>query len=437
MSSAFARCVFLVRHLHALKLSKPSLACLSLQQRMETPPFFMSNLKDVLKGRQSQGLQTNNVNNEGGEEQHEDNFVTQNHHEAGNIEHRAHRQAADGISKLDIKNDSRPAVLITNDDGIHAPGLRALVEALVNSDCCHVYVCAPDCNQSGVGHSVTFRKTVEVASVDIKGAIAYEASGSPADCVSLSLSGLLFSSKRPSLVLSGINKGSNCGYHIIYSGTVAGAREALICGLPAIAFSLNWKRGESSDMDFKMAAGLCLPIIKAALRDANREFVSRGCFLNVDIPTNPLKNKGFKITRQGSSKLAAKWRPVSSSSRFSGAGLCKEAAMGARLAELGSAASAVAAARRINSPLKNTEIESVAGPENGSGPSASSKKLFYFDTAEAEIGNMTSEYDFGAVNEGYVTITPLGLMSNADVGVFDWASQWISKAVEFTAASSL
>ncbi|MCO5594921.1 hypothetical protein L7F22_048956 [Adiantum nelumboides] len=226
----------------------------------------------------------------------------------------------------------------------------------------------------------------------------------------------------------------------LYSGTVAGAREAVICGVPAISFSLNWKRGESSDADFKVAASLCMPIIKAALQDTttSREFVSKGCYLNVDIPTSPLKNKGYRTTRQGSSRLAAKWRAVSPSSWFSGAGLCKENAIGVRLAELSSAASAVAAARRLNSPLKNMEIESVAGSENGSGPLPSSKKLYFLnDTAETEIGSMTSQYDFGALNEGYVTITPLGLMMNTEAEVFDWASQWISIAVEFTAASSL
>ncbi|KAI5076618.1 hypothetical protein GOP47_0008683 [Adiantum capillus-veneris] len=376
---------------------------------METPPLFVSSLKDALKSRQSQRHHPNSVGHVG-QEQHEGNCLEQKHEPGSNA-----KNTVTHLQETDSCSDNRPAVLLTNDDGINAPGLRALVEALVNSECCHVYVCAPNSNKSGVGHSITLRKTVEASSVDIQGAIAYEVSGTPADCVSLSLSGFLFSSKKPALVLSGINKGSNCGYHILYSGTVAGAREALICGVPAIAFSLNWKRGESIDTDFKMAASLCLPIIKAALRDTSREFVSKGCYLNVDIPTNPLKNKGYRTTRQGSSRLAAKWRAVSPSSRFSGAGLCKESAIGVCLAELSSAASAVAAARRLNSPLKNTEIESVAGPENGSGPSASSKKLYFLnDTVEAEIGSMNSQFDFGALSEGYVTITPLGLMMNAE-----------------------
>eukprot|EP00250_Pteridium_aquilinum_P016770 c23285_g3_i1 orf=78-1295(-) len=403
----------------------------SVQERMETLPSFMSNLKDVLNSRRIH-IQDSVGEHEG--ENHHESVTVIEHHEAEDHVHNTLPSAE--IAQKVERDDDRPAVLITNDDGIHAPGLRALVEALVISNCCHVYVCAPDCDKSGVGHSVTIRKTLEVASVDIEGAIAYEVSGTPADCVSLSCSGALF--KKPSLVLSGINKGSNCGYHILYSGTVGGAREALVCGVPAIAFSLNWKRGESSDADFKVAANLCLPLIKAALRDTNKGFVSKGFFLNVDIPTNPLKNKGFKVTMQGSSRLVGKWRLVSPDNRFSGSGLCKENAVGVRLAQLSLAASAVGAARRINSPLKNTEIETVAGPDNASGSSAPQKKLYFLnDSGELEVGNMNSEYDFGALNEGYVTITPLGLKMHPEAGVFDWASEWISTAVEFTASSAL
>lgn len=406
----------------------------SVQERMETPPSFVSSLKDALKSRQAERHPWDGVTHEG-KDSHEGASVIE-HHKAGD-QVLDSQQLSDGTLKTDL-DDDRPAVLVTNDDGIHAPGLRAIVEALVHLDCCHVYVCAPDCNKSGVGHSVTFGKTLEVTSVDIKGAFAYQVSGTPADCVSLSLSSVLFSSKKPSLVLSGINKGSNCGYHIHYSGTVAGAREALICGVPAIAFSLNWKRGESSDADFKVAASLCLPLIKAALRDANKGFVSKGFYLNVDIPTHPLKNKGFKVTQQGASRLAGKWRLVSPNNRFSASDLCKEMAIGVRLAQLGVAASAVGAARRINSPLKSMEIESVAGPENGPGLSSSQKRLYFLnDTVETEVGNMNSDYDFGALNEGYITVTPLGLVMHPKVEIFDWTAEWISTAVEFTAASAL
>lgn len=105
----------------------------SVQERMETPPSFVSSLKDALKSRDG-------VTHEG-EDSHEGASVIE-HHKAGD-QVLDSQQLSDGTLKTDL-DDDRPAVLVTNDDGIHAPGLRALVEALVHLDCCHVYVCAPD-----------------------------------------------------------------------------------------------------------------------------------------------------------------------------------------------------------------------------------------------------------------------------------------------------
>lgn len=329
-------------------------------------------------------------------------------------------------------------MLVTNDDGIEAPGLRALVKALVDCGRCNVYVCAPDSEKSGVGHSITLRGTLAVGSVNMEGATAYEVSGTPADCVSLSLSGVLFPWKKPSLVLSGINKGSNCGYHIVYSGTVAGAREAFICGVPSFALSLNWKRGESNESDFTVAAAVCLPIILAALTDIERGVFLEGFFLNIDVPTNPAQHKGFRATRQGTSRSTAKWRIASSQRGVSSAVQCKEHAISASLAQLGLAASAVGAARRMNSPLKTTEIESVAGPENGSQPSISQNKQYYRNEfTETEAGDTTIEFDFRALQEGYVTITPLGLLSHLEPESSRRTADWIASSVERTAPSAL
>ncbi|MCO5612192.1 hypothetical protein L7F22_066454 [Adiantum nelumboides] len=123
-----------------------------------------------------------------------------------------HSPGADGFG-AEVGNN-RPSVLITNDDGIHAPGLLALVCALVDSGICRIFVCAPDQDKSGAGHSLTVHEALVARPIKIKGAIAYAVSGTPADCVSLSLSGALFPLVKPSLVLSGINKGCNCGYHM-------------------------------------------------------------------------------------------------------------------------------------------------------------------------------------------------------------------------------
>ncbi|GBG86115.1 hypothetical protein CBR_g41018 [Chara braunii] len=136
-----------------------------------------------------------------------------------------------------------PIVLVTNDDGSTAPGLLALADVLILGGKCQVFVCAPDQERSGVSHSITSGENLlEAGPVGVaKGILGYEVSGSPADCVSLALTSDMFPWKvAPALVLSGINKGCSIGYHMFYSGTVAGAREAVIHGVPAMAISLHW-----------------------------------------------------------------------------------------------------------------------------------------------------------------------------------------------------
>ncbi|KAI9160989.1 hypothetical protein LWI28_021052 [Acer negundo] len=114
----------------------------------------------------------------------------------------------------------------------------------------------------------------------------------PADCVSLALFGALFSWSTPILVISGINKGSSCGQKMFYSGAFAGAREALISGVPSLRISLNWKKDVSCETDLKDAANVCLPLIYAAVNDIEKGNFPKGCLLNVDIPSCPLTNKG-------------------------------------------------------------------------------------------------------------------------------------------------
>lgn len=334
--------------------------------------------------------------------------------------------------------DNRPVVLVTNDDGVDAAGLRALVEALVDGGRCNVYVCAPDSEKSGVGHSITLRETLAVSSVEIEGATAYEVSGTPADCVSLFLSGSLSSWKKPSLVLSGINEGSNCGYHIVYSGTVAGSREACIGGVPSFAMSLDWKKGVSEVRDFKVAAAVCLPLIHSALSDIEKGIFPNGFFFNIGVPSNPSQHKGFRVTRQGTSRSAVKWSVASSQRDGHGPGLWKKHAVGARLAQLGLAASAVGAARRINSMTKNTEIESVAGPENGPQTSISRKKQYYLnEVSEVEVATMDIHDDLGALRAGYVTVTPMGLLTYLEPEFSSNAADWIASSIELAAPFAL
>ncbi|GFZ14104.1 survival protein SurE-like phosphatase/nucleotidase [Actinidia rufa] len=144
--------------------------------------------------------------------------------------------------------------------------------------------------KSAVSHSITWISAISVKRADINGATAFAVSGTPADCTSLGSSGSLFPS-TPDLVISGINKGSNCGYNIVYSGTVAGAREAFLQGLPSLSLSYDWVGGTSNIDDFTLAAEACLPIINAIVAEIKNKSYPRKCFLNVDLPTNVANHK--------------------------------------------------------------------------------------------------------------------------------------------------
>ncbi|XP_043691792.1 5'-nucleotidase SurE-like isoform X2 [Telopea speciosissima] len=206
--------------------------------------------------------------------------------------------------------NNRPRIMVTNDDGIDGPGLRALVQVLVSTGCYEVQVCAPDSEKSATSHSITWRNIMlTVSRVEIEGATAYAVSGTPADCASLGISKALFPAV-PDLVISGINKGSNCGYHIVYSGTVAGAREAFIHGVPSISVSYDWVRDKSSIDDFKLGAEACLPIINAILTELKNKTYPQRCFLNVDLPTTIASHKGYRVTKQGKSCIKMGWKQV-------------------------------------------------------------------------------------------------------------------------------
>ncbi|KAL4293013.1 hypothetical protein AHAS_Ahas18G0085600 [Arachis hypogaea] len=131
-------------------------------------------------------------------------------------------------------------------------------------------VSSPTRDKSISGHFVTFKETVEACSAKVSGASTFEISGTPVDCVSLALSWALFSWSKPLLVISGINRGSSYGHHM--------------------------KKDESQETDFKDAAEVCLPLINAAIRDVEKGTFFKSCFLNIEIPTSPSKNKVCKIS---------------------------------------------------------------------------------------------------------------------------------------------
>lgn len=187
---------------------------------------------------------------------------------------------------------SKPLILVTNDDGITAPGLRALVRFM--KDLGDVVVVAPDSPQSGMGHAITIDSTLYVKkmTVDIENGAEeeYSCSGTPADCVKLALQEIL--PKKPDICVSGINHGSNSSINVIYSGTMSAAIEAGIEGVPAIGFSLCDYAWEA---DFESAEAH----IKKIVREAISNKIPQGVVLNVNIPKlEKSKIKGIKIARQ-------------------------------------------------------------------------------------------------------------------------------------------
>ncbi|XP_021295150.1 uncharacterized protein LOC110424785 [Herrania umbratica] len=286
-----------------------------------------------------------------------------------------------------------------------------------------------DCfrDKSVSGHSVTLRETIAVTPAEIDGATAYEVSGTTVDCVSLALSGALFSWSKPLLVISGINRGSSCGHHMFYSGVVAGAREALICGVPSLSISMNWKREESQESDFKDAVGVCLPLINAAIRDIEKGVFPKSCLLSIEIPTSPSANKGFKLTKQSFWRSAPSWQAVSANRHPSAAHfMSNQQSLGIQLAQLSRDASAAGAARRLTTRRKNVEIESVGAAKSDTNKV---KKYFRLEFVDREQEDTDEDLDFRALDNGFVAVTPLSLSPQIESDIQTAASDWISSAL--------
>lgn len=176
-----------------------------------------------------------------------------------------------------------PKILVTNDDGIHSAGIIALAEALEAIG--EVIVVAPAFEMSAASHSLTLNRPLRIEQID---ETHYSVDGTPTDCITLAMSEILKDS-LPDIVVSGINKGGNLGDDVSYSGTVAGALEASIYGLPGIAVSLV----QRVDFDFAPAATLAVELTRRVLANG----LPRGTLLNVNVPPGPIR--GVQVTRQG------------------------------------------------------------------------------------------------------------------------------------------
>ncbi|KAL8113703.1 uncharacterized protein LOC141668172 [Apium graveolens] len=323
----------------------------------------------------------------------------------------------------------KPIVFVTNADGIDSPGLRFLVQALLQQGLYNVCVCAPHSDKSHSGHSLTVGESVAVYSSEIEGATAYEVSGTPGDCVSLAFSGALFSWSKPLLVISGVHMGSSCGHDIFHSGAVASAREALISGVPSMSISLNWKRGESQESDLKDAVSVCLPLITTAISDIEKGDFPKCCLLNIDVPTSPLKNKGFKSTIKSLWRSAPTWLAVSASRQPSAARfMSNQQSLGMQLAQLSRDASAAGAARRSTSQQKNVEVDSVGVSKKSD--SNRTVKYFIQELAGKDLEDANEELDFRALENGYVAVTPISLSPSTDADTQRAVSNWIANAIQ-------
>ncbi|HAZ54135.1 MAG TPA: 5'/3'-nucleotidase SurE [Franconibacter helveticus] len=245
-------------------------------------------------------------------------------------------------------------ILLSNDDGIHAPGIQTLAKAL--REFADVQVVAPDRNRSGASNSLTLESSLRTFTFE-NGDIAVQM-GTPTDCVFLGVNALM--RPRPDVVVSGINAGPNLGDDVIYSGTVAAAMEGRHLGFPALAVSLNGYQ------HYDTAAAVTCTILRALMREPLRT----GRILNVNVPDLPLAEiKGIRVTRCGSRHPADKVIP-------------QEDPRGNTLYWIGP-----------------------PGEKHDAGPGT----------------------DFAAVDEGYVSVTPLHVDLTAH-SAHDVVSTWLDRA---------
>jgi 5'-nucleotidase len=193
------------------------------------------------------------------------------------------------------KKSHRPLILITNDDGITSPGIKNLIEAATPFG--DIVIVAPDSPQSGMGHAITISNPLRLDRVPIfPEHLTYQCSGTPVDCVKLAVDKVLH--RKPDLLLSGINHGSNSSINVLYSGTMSAAVEGAIEGIPSVGLSLlNYRL----DADFSFAKEAAQWVIQKILKHG----LKKGTLLNMNIPDLKIeKIKGYKICRQAN----AKWK---------------------------------------------------------------------------------------------------------------------------------
>jgi 5'-nucleotidase len=193
----------------------------------------------------------------------------------------------------------KPIILVTNDDSISAPGIRALIAVM--QEIGTVIVVAPDSPQSAMGHAITINNTLYLNKISADNAVVteYSCSGTPVDCVKLAVNEIL--KQKPDLCVSGVNHGSNSSINVIYSGTMSAAVEAGIEGIPAIGFSLL-------DYDWNADFETFKPYIKQIALEVLHKKLPDGVVLNVNFPKKKKEEiKGMKICRQAKAMWVEKF----------------------------------------------------------------------------------------------------------------------------------
>jgi 5'-nucleotidase len=241
--------------------------------------------------------------------------------------------------------EKKPHILVTNDDGVNAPGLLALVKEMRRIG--DVTVLAPDRNWSASGHVKTMHRPLRVRQTTLAdGSSAFCSDGAPSDCVALAILGFI---ETPlDLVVSGINPNANVGHDVTYSGTVTAAMEGAISGIPSIAVSLDSPEHSGGPIDFKPAARAGRKVAVLLLKNE----MPAGRLLNINVPGIPESEiKGWKVTRQG---------------------------------------------QRIY----RDELVRREDPRG---------KPYYWIGGEAPTGIEEEDTDFGAIKQGYISVTPIQL----------------------------
>ncbi len=185
--------------------------------------------------------------------------------------------------------DERPLILVTNDDGIFAPGIKFLSGVAARFG--RIVVVAPDKPQSGMGHAITINSTLRIHKTNYHGAeMEFSCTGTPVDCVKMAINHIL--KKTPDLIISGVNHGSNSSINVIYSGTMSAAIEGSLEGAPSIGFSLC---DYAMEADFTQAEKFVASIIENSIKHK----MPKGVCLNVNIPKLRAADfKGIKVVRQ-------------------------------------------------------------------------------------------------------------------------------------------